>query len=93
MDSDGRFHFLPSERASNKLFVCLVNKKAEEAERGLSYLDLLRDNKKEMVAAVENDRKMEGKANYNFREKSNQHYMQLPDFSKAGFEWSKKRKM
>lgn len=49
------------------LFVCLVKKKAEEAERGLSYLDLLRDNEKEMVAAVENDRKMGGKPNYNFK--------------------------
>ena len=83
----------PIKWASNKIFVCLVNKKAEEAERGLSYLDLLLDNKKEMVAAVENDRKMGGKPNYNFREKSKQHYMQPPDFTKAGFKWFEKRKM
>lgn len=57
----------PTKWASNMLFVCLVKKKAEEAERGLSYLDLLRDNEKEMVAAVENDRKMGGKPNYNFK--------------------------
>ena len=45
-----------------------------------------------MVAAVENDRKMGGEPNYNFREKSKQHYMQPPDFTKAGFKWFEKRK-
>ena len=37
-----------------------------------------------MVAAVENDRKMGGKPNYNLREKSKQHYMHSQTLRRQG---------